>query len=67
MVSLAKVRGDEERSHLSSAERGRVQYLCSLSCVRVCVFAKLVCGPVPAEMMDDGMCTHNLLSRLLLH
>lgn len=21
------------------------------------------CGPVPAEMMDDGMCTHNLLSR----
>lgn len=35
--------------------------------VRVCVCVRKACGPWPTEMMDDGMCTHNPLSRLPLH
>lgn len=44
-------------------EKEHMPYLLSLpSCVCACVFAKLACGPVTTEMMDDGMCTHNLLT-----
>lgn len=64
MVSLAKVRARCETVR-KDTRRERMQYLCSLSsCVWGCV---CVCGPAPTEMMDDGMCRPNLLTRLSLH
>lgn len=62
MVSLSKV-----RARCETVRKDRdICVFALLLCVCVC-FCKVVCGPVPTEMMDDGMCTHNLLTLQPLH
>lgn len=70
MVSLTKVRARCETVRkgweMEDKKRAHAAFVYLLSCC-LCVFAKLVDGHVPTEMMDDAMSTHNLLSRLPLH
>lgn len=54
MVSLSKVRARCETVR-KEGEKSHAVFLFAL--LLLCV-----CGLVPTEMMDDGMCTHNLLT-----
>lgn len=66
MASLSKVRARCEAVRKDGV-RGKARRRAHVFVCLLSSFTKLACGPVPTEMMDDGMCMHNLLTRQPLH